>query len=102
LLPFFYTSLYIVGYSFRDEHINDLIQRWIENIQDYSKGLQIVDFKLDKESQQQFIRFVKKALHKRAIDESCFEFGGANNMRRVEGTIPQKKKQLIHDLCNLN
>lgn len=80
------TSLYIIGYSFRDIHINDLIARWMRNVTDYSTGLLIVDYKADKDSQKNFISFVKKSLHKRSLAESCFEFRGANYLHRVEGT----------------
>ena len=84
------SSLYIVGYSFRDSHINELIKRWMNNVKDYSKGLLIVDYQKDEANKKKFISIVRKALHKKTIDETCFEFNGANNMREVEGTQPKK------------
>lgn len=83
------SSLYIVGYSFRDPHINDLIRRWIDNVKDYTKGLLIIDYQRDDDGKKNFIKFVKKALHIRSINETCFEFGGANNIHAIEGTEPR-------------
>jgi len=80
------SSLYIIGYSFRDEHINDLVKRWMKSVQDFSKGLLIVDYKPTLESQEQFVRFVTKSLQKRKIPEQCFVFGGVNQIHAVEGT----------------
>lgn len=84
-------KLFIVGYSFRDEHINELIKRWIDHTVDYAKGLLIIDYKKDKAEQDLFVKFVTKALKKRSIPESCFEFNGANSIRDVEGTIVKSK-----------
>ena len=84
-------KLFIVGYSFRDEHINELIKRWIDHTEDYTKGLLIIDFKNDKTEQDIFIKFVTKALKKRIIPESCFEFRGANSIRDIEGTSVKNK-----------
>ncbi len=81
-------KLFIVGYSFRDEHINELIKRWIENSEDFTKGLLIVDYKTEIKEQEAFKDFVKKALKKRKrLPDNCFEFNGANSIRDVEGTI---------------
>lgn len=85
-------KLFIVGYSFRDEHINELIKRWIDNSEDFTKGLLIIDYKTNKEEQEKFKNFVKKALKKRKkIPDDCFEFNGANSIRDVEGTILKSK-----------
>ncbi|KPU42708.1 hypothetical protein OXPF_37620 [Oxobacter pfennigii] len=86
------SKLFIVGYSFRDEHINDLIIRWAKNVEDYSDGLLIIDFKTKKSDKEEFKKFVRKALKKKsAIPDECFEFGGANSIRDVPGTKPREK-----------
>lgn len=85
-------KLFIVGYSFRDEHINELIKRWIKNSEDYTKGLLIVDYKTEINEQEAFKDFVSKALKNRKIPDNCFEFNGANSIRDVEGTILKRKK----------
>lgn len=85
-------KLFIVGYSFRDEHINELIKRWLDNTDDFTKGLLIIDFKNEKTEQDEFIKFVTKALKKRNIPESCFEFNGANAIKDIEGTSLKIKK----------
>lgn len=90
-----YTKLFIVGYSFRDEHINSLIRRWIDKMEDYTKGLLVVDYKALHEEQQEYMLYVKKQLRKKSvIPTSCFEFGGANLIHDVEGTKakPRVKK----------
>jgi len=89
-----YNKLFIVGYSFRDEHINDLIKRWAKSVSDYTKGLLIVDFKTDLNAQNDFKIFVKKNLHfSKAIPDSCFEFGGVNAIHDIEGTNKKEKKR---------
>ena len=85
-------KLFIVGYSFRDEHINELIKRWIDHSEDFTKGLLIIDYKKEKSEQEAFKYFVKKALKKqKKIPDECFEFNGANSIRDVEGTIIKSK-----------
>ncbi|MEK3871066.1 MULTISPECIES: SIR2 family protein [Paenibacillus] len=90
------SKLFIVGYSFRDDHINDLIIRWTKNVKDYTKGLLIVDYKNSNEDKEAFKEVVRKAIRKRpAIPDHCFEFGGANNIHDVEGTEAKEINKLI-------
>lgn len=87
-----FNKLYIVGYSFRDEHINKLLKRWISAVEKPEDGILIVDFKNDDEAKKDFIKFVKISLKlRRALPSSCFEFGGANSIRSISGTIPKPK-----------
>ncbi|MEO7215970.1 SIR2 family protein [Mucilaginibacter sp.] len=88
-----YTKLYIVGYSFRDDHVNDLIKRWISSVQDYPEGLLIVDYKSDRGAQEAFKKYVKKALKLRdTIPDACFAFGGANSILSKVGTEAKATK----------
>lgn len=81
------SKLYIVGYSFRDEHINELIMRWIKSVKDYTQGLLIVDYKTTDEDKEEFKKFVRNVIRKRPIiPDHCFEFGGVNNIRDVPGS----------------
>jgi|TARA_R100000501_G_C2630108_1_gene125170 hypothetical protein len=85
-----YDKLFIVGYSFRDEHVNDLINRWMKSVKDYSKGLLIIDYKTTDEDKEEFKKFVRKQIRKRpGIPNRCFEFGGANAIKDVPGTEPK-------------
>jgi hypothetical protein len=87
-----FNKLYIVGYSFRDEHINGLIKRWIEAVEDYSKGILIVDFKSESTAQAEFKAMVKKALRlSKPVPDTCFEFGGVNSIHNVVGAFKKKK-----------
>ncbi|MDM8159656.1 SIR2 family protein [Labilibaculum sp. K2S] len=82
-----YNKLFIVGYSFRDEHVNELINRWMKSVKDYSDALLIVDYKSTEEDKDQFKKFVRKQIKKRPnIPDKCFEFGGANSIKDVSGT----------------
>lgn len=82
-----YNKFYIVGYSFRDDHVNEIINRWMRAVQDYSEGLQIVDYKATLSEQDDFKNFVRSKIRKRPeIPDKCFEFGGANAIKRVIGT----------------
>tara|TARA_B100000949_G_scaffold176783_1_gene157539 strand:- start:591 stop:1724 length:1134 start_codon:yes stop_codon:yes gene_type:complete len=82
-----YNKLFIVGYSFRDEHINELIKRWMRSVEDYTKALLIVDYKTDEKTREEFKNFVRKQIRKKpVIPNRCFEFGGANAIHDVEGT----------------
>ena len=88
-------SLYVIGYSFRDEHINDLIKRWMKNVEDYTKGLLIVDYKSNDKEKEEFIKSVRKCIRKRPpIPETCFEFGGVNCIRKIEGTKMIEKEKI--------
>lgn len=85
-----YDKLFIVGYSFRDEHVNELINRWMKSVKDYSKGLLIVDYKTTDEDKEEFKKFVRKQIRKRpVIPNKCFEFGGANAIKDVPGIEPE-------------
>lgn len=89
-----YSKLFIVGYSFRDEHVNDMIKRWMLGVEDYSKGLLIVDFKKTLEEQSAFKKFVREQIKKRPIiPDACFEFGGVNAIRDVIGTVPKEREK---------
>ncbi|MDB5003904.1 MAG: hypothetical protein JWQ34_2129 [Mucilaginibacter sp.] len=90
-----YSKLYIVGYSFRDDHINELLKRWIISVQDYSAGLLIVDYKSEQVEQIAFKIFVKKALKLRdEIPAQCFAFGGANSIFQKVGTEAKPAKKV--------
>ncbi|MHB1106207.1 MAG: SIR2 family protein [Lutibacter sp.] len=87
-----YNKLFIVGYSFRDEHVNELINRWMKSVKDYSNGLLIVDYKTNEGDKEEFKKFVRKQIKKRpAIPSKCFEFGGANAIKDVHGTEPKEE-----------
>ncbi len=86
-----YNKLFIVGYSFRDDHINELINRWMKSVKDYSEGILIVDYKSTEEGQEEFKKFVRSKIRKKpAIPNMCFEFGGANAIKDVKGTVPKE------------
>jgi hypothetical protein len=90
------SKLFIVGYSFRDEHINDLIIRWTNGVKDYTKGLLIIDYKNTDEDKEVFKKFVRGVIRKRpGIPDHCFEFGGANNIHDIEGTESKDIRKLI-------
>jgi hypothetical protein len=82
-----------VGYSFRDEHINELIKRWISNVENYDNGLLIVDYKDTDEGKTEFKKYVKKQLHlKSAIPDECFVFDGVNSIKDICGTNRDRTK----------
>ncbi|WP_186758204.1 SIR2 family protein [Echinicola salinicaeni] len=86
-----YNKLFVVGYSFRDEHINELIKRWMKSVEDYSKGLLIVDFKTNDSDKENFKKFVRKKIRKNPpIPDLCFEFGGVNAIHDIEGTMAKE------------
>lgn len=85
-----YDKLFIVGYSFRDEHVNELINRWMKSVKDYANGLLVVDYKTTDEEKEEFKIFVRKQIRKRpVIPNQCFEFGGVNAIKDVLGTKPK-------------
>lgn len=87
-----YNKLFIVGYSFRDDHINELISRWMKSVKDYRDGLLIVDYKSNDDEKEEFKKFIRKKIKKRPmIPDSCFEFGGANKIRDIKGTNAKEK-----------
>lgn len=87
-----YTKLFIVGYSFRDEHINSLIKRWVEAVDDFTQGLLIIDYKATEVEQNEFKKFVKVQLKKRKpLPDSCFVFEGVNFIHDVKGTKATEK-----------
>jgi hypothetical protein len=86
------TSLYLIGYSFRDEHINELIKRWMRNVEDYTKGLIIIDYKKSEDEKEEFKKHVRNKIKKKpAIPDSCFIFDGVNAIQSTEGTRKSKK-----------
>lgn len=88
-----YNKLFIVGYSFRDEHVNELLKRWMLSVEDYSKALLIVDYKTDELGKDEFKKFVRKKIRKKPpIPDRCFEFGGANSIHDVEGSYPKTEE----------
>jgi hypothetical protein len=85
-----FNKLFVVGYSFRDEHVNEIIKRWMKAVDDYSNGLMIVDYKSTEIDKQEFIKFVRDKIRKRPpIPETCFEFNGVNEIKDVEGSKPK-------------
>ncbi len=85
-------EFYVLGYSFRDKHINDLISRWIKNVEKYEKGFRVVDYKLDQNEKNEFKQFVKSALRKKGqIPNECFQFDGVNAIESCSGTIQKHK-----------
>lgn len=87
-----YNKLYIVGYSFRDDHVNDYIIRWTKSMENYADALLIVDYKSTLEEQNEFKEFVRSKIRKRPLlPDSCFEFGGANAIRTLKGSNVKKK-----------
>lgn len=88
------SEMYIIGYSFRDEHINDLISRWMREVEDYTKGLRIVDFKKTEDEKQVFMGFVRSKISKRPkIPDHCFIFEGVNFIIESEGTRPKPENK---------
>ena len=88
------SKLYIVGYSFRDEHINSLINNWTNSVTDYKDSLLIVDYKDEGIGREDFKRFVRSQIKKRpVIPDQCFEFGGVNEIKHIIDTSPRPKKK---------
>jgi len=82
-----YNKLFIVGYSFRDEHVNEIIKRWMKSVENYIDRLLIVDYKSTENEKEKFKEFVRKQINKRPkIPDSCFEFGGVNSIKDIKGT----------------
>ena len=87
------SELYVIGYSFRDEHINDLISRWMRNVETYKDGLRIIDYKNTDEEKEEFKKFVRSTIVKKPqIADECFIFDGVNGIKECIGTIPKVKK----------
>ncbi len=85
-------ELYIIGYSFRDEHINSAISERLKHARGQNpielEKLVIVDFKTDEASQLKFIDEVNKALGlgsrtKLTTDNTNFIFSGANDIEQL-------------------
>ena len=86
------SELYIIGYSFRDEHINDLIIRWTKNVEKYENGLRIVDYKTDETEKEEFKKFVRSQIPKRPkLPDECFIFDGVNGIVECIGTKAKEK-----------
>lgn len=92
-------ELYIIGYSFRDEHINEAI---IERLKlSRSTGdkrrplnrLVIVDFKAEEADQIEFVNFVNEALNlksdrtKLSIEKGNFLFDGADSIAQISNEL---------------
>lgn len=82
-------ELYIIGYSFRDEHINKAISERLKFSRKKENSiplkLVIVDYATDEENKQKFVDIVNDSLSipKRnllKIDDDVFYFGGANSI----------------------
>lgn len=85
------SELYVIGYSFRDEHINDLINRWTKNVDSYKAGLRIIDYQTEDLKKEEFIKHVRSIIRRRIkIPDECFEFGGVNCISSCPGTSPKK------------
>ena len=85
-------ELYIIGYSFRDEHINYAISERLKvhrNGEKPLKKLIIVDYKINEEEQDKFIKDVNKALDLRSPktklkkEDGNFIFEGADAIDRL-------------------
>lgn len=83
-------ELYIVGYSFRDNHINNAIKERLKISRRREDSiplkLVIVDYAINEEDKQQFIDVVNKALgipkkNSFTIDDDIFCFEGANSIK---------------------
>lgn len=86
------SELYIIGYSFRDKHINELIKRWMKNVENYAEGLRIIDYKDADGEKDKFRNMVREVIVKRpAIPDECFQFGGVNQIKQAPGT---RKKEV--------
>jgi len=89
------SELYVIGYSFRDEHINDLIDRWTKNVVSYKDGLRIIDYQTEDSKKTEFIKNVRSIIRRRIkIPDECFEFGGVDNISSCSGTSPKKFKKV--------
>lgn len=85
--------IFIVEYSFRDEHINDLIIRWRKNVKNFEEGLIIVDYKSDEDQKNEYMKMVKKALKLRNyIDPKCFIFDGVECINDSNGALTKNDK----------
>ena len=86
-------EFYIIGYSFRDDHVNDLIKRWTENVNSYENGLRIIDYRTDQEEQSAFKKHVRSQIRKRPkIPDECFIFDGVNGIASCPGAEIKPKK----------
>lgn len=95
-----FSELYIIGYSFRDEHINKLIKTWMDKVEQYKDGLKIIDYKTNQSERDDFVKFVTSKLKKKQkqnIPIDCFIFGGANEIISACGTRPKPKKIKIRE-----
>lgn len=89
-------ELYIIGYSFRDEHINEAISRRLKihrNQDDKQlKRFVIVDYKLSEEDQEKFINDVNKAL----------ELGPRTKLRKEDGIFIFEGVDAIDQLLHVS
>jgi len=90
-----FNKLFIVGYSFRDEHINELIKKWMKSVENYNQGLLIVDYQKTNNEINSFKEFVRKQIVKKPpIPDLCFEFNGVNSINDIPGTNPKNSWKL--------
>jgi hypothetical protein len=88
------SKLFIVGYSFRDEHINDYLNRWISNTKDIENGLRIIDYKDTEDNKKNFIRFISESVmrwNRKNLPTKCFVFEGANALVDIQGSERKPK-----------
>lgn len=89
------TALYVVGYSFRDKHINDLINRWTKKVVSYKDGLRIIDFQTEGSKITEYMENVRSIIkRKNKVPDECFEFRGVNHISSCPGTSPKIKKKV--------
>ncbi|MBZ5480230.1 SIR2 family protein [Bacillus sp. T_4] len=83
-------ELYIIGYSFRDDHINKAIGERIKNVEKHKAPLRIVivDYASDDKTKLDFIARINKDLklgkkYAFQINDERILFGGANSIKDV-------------------
>lgn len=95
------TELYVIGYSFKDEHVNKLIVNWINSAKSSDeKRLYIIDSILkdenidDYEGKINIYKEIVKSKLKIEIPDECFEFGGVEKISSCPGTSPKDLKKI--------
>lgn len=88
-------ELYIIGYSFRDQHINEAIKKRLEISRKKGENKRllnrfvIIDFKPEKEDQIEFIQYVNEVLNLQSsrtqlsLDKGNFLFEGADSIKAL-------------------
>ena len=86
-------EFYIIGYSFRDGHVNDLIRRWAESVNSYENGLRIIDYRTGQKEQEAFKKHVRSQIKKLSkIPDECFIFDGVNGITSCLGAEAKHKQ----------